>query len=297
VAAAKAPKLKGDDKRLFAKAVVGGMHTAALLDMGAECSVISSGQLKYLQYDKVRAPFSKIEGLSASGAISVICGAKTTVVVGSMTVEATLAVVDEAHVPDGLLLGVDVLEKLGLMDAMKTALAGLGAEVHLGSPTARVSTVGAAGAASTGASASADSAGASAETAHDEDRYETAETIDKVDLSHLDDVPDLRDHLRGVLQKYRLAFLREGRLPEAAAIPPIAIRVQGPPVIVAQRPWNVETEQKLAGHEHLLVKDGLARWVDSSAWRGEPLLVWKPDGSTRYTGDYRKANRSIVLDS
>ena len=67
---------------------------------------------------------------------------------------------------------------------------------------------------------------ATGETVHDEDRYEAAEAIDQVDLSHLDDVPDLRDELRGVLHANRLAFLRDGRLPEAAAIPPVSIRVQ-----------------------------------------------------------------------
>ena len=281
LAATKAPaQMKSHDKRLFARVVIGGMQTAALLDMGAECSVISSGQLKHFDYVKVRAPFSKIEGLSASGAIGVICGARTVVVVGSISVEATLAVVDEAHVPDGLLLGVDVLEKLGLMDAMRSALAGLGAEVRLGTTAAHVA-----------------AAQAEVETEHEEDRYETTEAIDKVDLSHLDDLPDLRDKLRAVLHLRRMAFLRDGRLPEAAAIPPVVIRVDGPPVIVAQRPWSAEVEQRIAEHERLLVKDGVARWVDSSAWRGEPLLVWKPDGTTRYTGDYRKTNRSIVMDA
>ena len=284
--AAAAVQAKRKDKRLFARVTVGGMQTAALMDNGAECSVISSGQLQHLRFEKVEAPFDKIEGISASGAINVIYGAKTTVVVGSVSVVAILAVVEEAHVPDGLLLGVDVLEKLGLMDALRAALEGIGAEIILGATTAHVAEA-----------MGADYGAATGETVHDEDRYEAAEAIDQVDLSHLDDVPDLRDELRGVLHANRLAFLRDGRLPEAAAIPPVSIRVQGPPVIVAQRPWSAEAEKRIAEHERLLVKDGVARWVDSSAWRGEPLLVWKPDGSTRYTGDYRKANRSIVMDS
>ena len=54
---------------------------------------------------------------------------------------------------------------------------------------------------------------------------------------------------------------------------------------------------RLADHERLMVKEGLAHWIASSAWRGEPLLVWKPDGCTRHTGDYRKTNRSITTES
>ena len=71
--------------------------------------------------------------------------------------------------------------------------------------------------------------------------------------------------------------------------------------LLASRKSEISGEEeelsRIADHERLLVKEGLAHWVTLSAWRGEPLLVWKPDGSTRYTGDYRKANRSITMES
>jgi RNase H-like domain found in reverse transcriptase/Reverse transcriptase (RNA-dependent DNA polymerase)/Integrase zinc binding domain len=268
------------DRRLFVRVAVGGIWSGALVDGGAECSVLPVSELENVAYARVAAPYSHIEGLSSSGSVKVICGARTMLTVGKVETGVTFAVVKDEHVPDGILLGADVLEPLGLMSAMRDALEGLGAVIHVGA--AEAASVAAAKAASEG---------------EEDDRGEDEGAFDKIDLAHLDDFPDLRDEMRRVLKRHREAFLKEGRLPKAANIPPVVIRVQGPPVIVAQRPWNEETAARIAEHERLLVRDGVARWVSSSAWRGEPLLVWKPDKTTRYTGDYRKANKSIVMDA
>lgn len=270
-----------EDRRLFVKAAVGGVDGGALLDGGATCSVIGDDRLKDVKYERVTAPFRSIEGLSPAGPVAVLFGARTVVVVGSVNVDVTFAVVPGAQVPDGVLLGVDALEQLGLMEAMADTLKGLGAEVMWGS---------------TDAARAATAKGGEA-AAEEDDRWETVEAINALDLSHLDDMPEERDELRAILIEHRKAFLREGRLPKPANIPPVVVRVSGPPVIVSQRPWTPEVAKRLADHERLLVGEGLARWVQSSAWRGEPLLVWKPDGTTRYTGDYRKTNRSIMMES
>ncbi len=280
--AAAAAARASQDRRLFVKAEVGGVVAGSLLDNGATCSVIGIDRLKGMQYARVAAPYAAIEGLSPSGAVKVLYGATMDVVVGSVKIEVTFAVVPSAHIPDGILLGVDALEQLGLMDAMSAALKGLGAEIMWGSKSA-----------ATAATAKE----SESDRRDEEDRWETVEAINAYDLSHLDDLPKERDELRAILLEHRRAFLREGRLPKKANIPPVVIRVSGPPVIVSQRPWSPEVQEKLADHEHLLVGEGLARWVESAAWRGEPLLVWKPDGTTRYTGDYRKTNRSIMMES
>ena len=90
-----------------------------IIDNGASCSVVGEDLLARVKPKKIDAPYSSIQGLSRSGAVRVLCGARVEAVVGEVTITADFAVVPSAHVPDGLLLGVDALEKLRLLEAMR----------------------------------------------------------------------------------------------------------------------------------------------------------------------------------
>lgn len=251
-------------RRLFVSTCFGGKRLRALIDPGAECSVIRSSVLDGADWKRTESRWSRIAGVGG-GLSEVLHGARASLSVGRVSVGAEVTVVSELN--EELILGVDLLAKLGLLSALEKAVSAIEA---------------------------ADVSAAGVERSATRDyRGESAENIRRLDLSHLDDFPKERDRLRAALMEYRDVFLADGRLPHAAKVPPVKLRITGEPVIVAARPWSADTRAKLDGHESLLVREGLSFWVPSSEWRSEPLLVYKPDGSTRYTGDFKAANRSI----
>jgi hypothetical protein len=297
--------------RVWVDVGLGGREDSALFDPGAECSIVDRSKLQGIVWEAVPSRWGSLSAAKTGAVVEIETGARVRLRVGSREVDVVLAVVASGSVDEPLLLGADVLERLGLMDAIKAALRDMGAEPREGrAAAARTRAVGGAETRAETAAVAAAAAGAATVAAvgsaagprlarlgaelEDEGRWETAEAIAALDLSHLDDLPELRDRLRRELTRLRRAFLREGRLPAKARVPPVRIRVVGEPVIVHSRPWSLDTEKRLSGHEEELVREGLAWWVSSAAWRGEPLLVWKTNGTTRYTGDFRKTNKSLA---
>ena len=249
--------------RVFIRAHFAGKEFKALLDPGAECSLVGVEDLGGASFGRRRSRFTEVKGVGEGNA-KALFDARASLSVGGTTVPLCATVVE--RLDEGLILGVDALEAIGLMDTFRAAARALGEE-----------TIGHAASAKTG-----------------DYRGETVEAVMALDLSHLDDTPRARDRLRRVLLRYRGAFLAEGRLPTAARVPEARIQCTGPPVIVPTRTWNSEAREHLERHETMLVTEGLSFWVDSSQWRSEPLLVFKPDGTTRYTGDYKRANVSLA---
>ena len=267
----------GSGERIYVHCHFGGKPVTALVDPGAQASVVRTDLLSGAKWSRVQPAWSALRGFTGGKAVVVAYGARAGLSVGSVSICASVLVVGVSESDELLILGADVLESLGLMEGIRTALGKMGAEA-----------VGADGVALVGALE------ASGGKNDREERGESLEAIEALDLSHLDALPVERDRLRAILRRFRLQFLKEGRLPGLSKLPEARLRVVGKPVIVRARAWSEEQRQRLEIHENLLIDEGLAEWVSSSAWRGEPLLVWKTGGGTRYTGDYKAANVSLL---
>ena len=198
------------------------------MDPGADCSIIGEEALKGREFKKVAARWSAITGVEGVAPLQVLYGAHASLSVGAKTVSVVLAVVP--HLSEEIILGVDVLEPLGVLGPMREAIEALG-----------VATI-------------AVAKGAESQ----DDRAESEEAILSLDLSHIDDVPAERDRLRAALLEYRDVFVAEGRLPHAARVPPAQLHATGGPTVVPARTWNADTRRGLESHEELLVKEGLA---------------------------------------
>ena len=263
-------------KRIWVDAQLGGRSRKALVDSGADCSLVRRGALQGAQWRATPSVWAAVEA-PGGGAARVLGGAQLSVLVGRRRIDAEFVVVADGDLADDAILGADVLGKLGVMHAVEARLRGLGAKVEardvLGRPTAAAS------------------------SASDGDRYEDEAAVGALDLSHLDDVPDLREEVRALLLAHRKCFLRDGRLPEAALVPPVHIDVVGPPKVAHERPWSPEYELQLRAHEELFKRDGLASDATRSRWRSEPHLVAKKDGTTRYVVDHAHANPSLAFNA
>ena len=242
------------------RAFLGGKELRALVDAGAECSLISEEALVGVEHQNREPRFQWIQGVGGAR-LRVRKDVRANLSIGPRSLPLRVSMV--SNLEEGLILGADALEALGIMGKLQEAVDAL------------------------------DMAHAAAAKGEDF-RGESMETVMAHDLSHLDDVPEQRDRLRRILVKYRGVFLAEGRLPKAARVPMADLKTTGTPTVVPTRPWSIDTQRAIAGHEALLVGEGLSFWVDSSQWRSEPLLVFKPDGSTRYTGDFKRANVSLA---
>jgi hypothetical protein len=252
--------------RIFVDVGLGGRSRRALVDIGAECTVAPEAAIQGIKFRRMPPRWSAIQTPNGSRS-EVLYSARTSLQFGRAGTRVEVQIV--AALDEDLIIGCDALASLGLLEKFRNCVRDMGARL---------------------ASARAvDSTG--------DYRGEGEEYIAKVDLSHLDGFPEQRDRLKAALLKYRGVFLAKGRLPGPARVPPAAIVTTGPPVIVAARPWGYDTRVALKEHERLLVDEGLSFPVASSEWRSEPLLVWKPDGSTRYTGDYKAANGSLASEA
>ncbi len=255
----------GEAKRIHICAVFGGRWMTMLVDIGAQCSIGDEAALQGCQFKRAAPAWSAIAGVGGIEPLPVLYGARAGLSVGARTVLLTLSVV--RGLGEEVILGVDALEALGILGSMRRAVESLGVAIV---------------------------AAAEVEGPKDDYRGESVEAIMALDLSHLDDVPEERDRLRAALVEYRGVFLAEGRLPHAAKVPPVRIRVIGDAVIVPSRPWNSETREELEKHEDLMIKEGLSFFVDSSEWRSEPLVIRRPGRKTRHVGDFRAVNGSLA---
>jgi Integrase zinc binding domain/RNase H-like domain found in reverse transcriptase len=272
----------GESDRIWVKAHVGGRIMSALVDPGGGCSVIERRLLEGIQWQRSQPRWSAVEGIAKGGEVPIEATAIVDLRVGrAHLLDASFQVVasDRTSVP--LLLGADVLGRLGVMRVVRDAILGIGARPEscldledVGPAVAAVASV----------------------SDIFEEAYETVEAVKAFDLHCLDDVPEQRDRLRALLLRFRKRFIRKGYLPPLSNMSPVKVNVMGPPVQEAMRPWSQTTTQVLSGFEEDFVRYGHARYVDRSPWRAEPLLVPKANW-WRYVSDYKGTNKSLVANA
>ena len=284
---------RASGKRKWIAVRMGTKAVPALVDGGAECSIVGEDTLTGIEHKVVKSPWRAIAGLASAREVPVLFGARVWLGVGHRKeFEAEFAVVPSADTTEALILGADVLAHLGVIDAVTKALAMVGAEAADSAEAA----MGGRRRAEVGTAASRGKEKEDTE-GDEEDRAESLETIANLDLSHLDDLPKERDRLRKALIQYRQVFIRKDCLPPFAKMPEVSFKVIGAPVIDAMRPWSQWAQKELVRHEDKFIKYGHARWVDKSEWRAEPVLAAKADNTSRYTIDNSRTGRSIAVDA
>ena len=284
------PTAVAGSDRVWVEVTLGTQRRAALVDPGAACSVISERALGGVRWRKGVSRWTAIEGLAAGEEVPVVASALVALGIGRKKLsQVEFAVVGADKTSEAVILGADVLGRLGLMDALRGALGALGVTAMSSTDVgARRDAVSAVNAEARGPAGMVDV----------DDGTETLEAVDRVDLRHLDDVPEERDRLRRVLRRYRGRFVRPGRLPRISRLKPVEFKLTGPPVQEAARPWSPAMEELLRAHEDAFVSSGHAEWVSSASWRAEPHLVPKGDTKvTRYTVDHKGTNRSIAPEA
>ena len=280
-------------KRKWIAVKMGTKAVPALVDGGAECSIVGEDTLRGIEHKVVKSPWRAIAGLASAREVPVLFGARVWLRVGHCKeFEVEFAVVPSADTTEALILGADVLAHIGVIDAMIKALALAGAEAADSAEAA----MGGRKRAEVGTAVSRRKEKKDIEGG-EEDRAESLGTINNLNLSHLDDLPKERDRLRRALIQYRQVFIRKDCLPPFAKMPEVSFKVIGAPVIDAMRPWSQWAQKELARHEDKFVKYGHAKWVEKSEWRAEPVLAAKADNTSRYTIDNSRTGRSIAVDA
>jgi hypothetical protein len=134
-----------------------------------------------------------------------------------------------------------------------------------------------------------------------DDVYEPESAFDKLDLSHIDE--DLREPFRAALKARRRAFCRQECLPPACKAAPIKLVLKpgaGQPAVMKQRAWSPAVREQHEYHEQRRLKYGTAVVIKETTpyeRRAEPLLVWKPDNTTRQVIDASLINPQLVTDT
>lgn len=265
-----------DHRRVWVEVLIGGRRRTVCADPAATHSVVGLQDLDGCQYTRAIGdhPVRAFDGHEL-----VVTGkAFTTVSVGSASVKVAFLIVPGA--PE-ILLGADALNPLGVMEVMASAFTRLGAvvvrEEALPLTAAAVSAIN-----------------------FPDDVYEPASSFAQLDLSHIDE--DLREGFRAALIARRRAFCRAECLPPACKAEPVKLVLKqgaGGPAVMKQRPWSPETRDQHYWHEQRRLKYDTAMVVTDTPLyerRAEPLLVWKPDGTTRQVVDESLVNPQFVID-
>ena len=266
-------------RRFHVMVDLGGRQIKALVDTGADCSIVGRSVFKGMsvQYNTVGQHFDAIV-LVGGQRIAILGHVKVRINIGRREVLAEMLVVD-GH---DLLLGTDVLGKLGVMDAVEAALKTIGADI-VEAPTLPVEAAAAAG----------------EDSPSPDDRYVSEAEIMALKLTHLG--PTQQERLRQVLLKHRKAFIRDGALPYPCKAPPAKIRVvdDGPAMMPARR-RTPEAQEELRRHEEKLLKwDIVERVLEAPpvAYRAEAHLVYRDDKpDSRHVIDYTLVNPRILDD-
>ena len=200
------------------------------------------------------------------------------VLVGETSISVTFIVV--SGVSD-VLLGADALSKLGVMNSMQSTFEALGARVsRAAAPHAHE---------------------VSAVYSFPTDIYESVEAFDKLNLDHID--ADLRERFRDELKKRRRAFVKAECLPPTCTAPPVKLVLKpgaGQPAVMKQRAWSPAVEAQHDYHEQRRLHFDTAVMINSTTQyerRAEPILVHKPDGTTRQVIDATLINPQLVTDT
>lgn len=260
----------------------GGVKVVGLIDTGATDTFVSAQTLRTggILYRDLGS--TTIRAAEAFGGTEVE-------IVGRVELPITLGtrrVISHAFVYAGrgeLILGMDILSRLGVAEAVEGRLSELG--VRMG----RQAELPAAAAARPGRPEPTP-----------EDCFESAEDVrEKAVLGPMD--PDQRERLLDLLAAHHTVFLRDGALPPECNWGPAHIRVHGTPdAVMRARPRTEAQRAEMRRHEDKMEQFGIAATLVGRPPRfnvlAESLLVPKPSGDSRHVVDLSHLNPFVVSD-
>jgi hypothetical protein len=264
---------EAEHRRVWVSATFGGVAVVACADSAASWTTIGPSHLIGARYTRSNAPF--LSAMLADGGKGGVLGiAHVNVKIGDHRPIVAACIILEGATD--ILLGTDVLDELGALDALETALRSTGATVHRSETVPSVASV----------------------SAYPEDVCETIEAFKAFDLSHIDE--DLREGFRGELIKRRKAFLRDGCMPPACKHPAVKLVLKpgaGAPAVQKARAWSPMVRAEIVKHTEAGLHFGVYVPVHGTPLyerRAEPLVVWKDDGSSRMVIDESALNPQLV---
>jgi predicted aspartyl protease len=261
--------------RLTVRVTIGGKERVGLVDTGSNWTVISRSALSGLCYSDRQANVKQAQVVG--GGIVAISGVVAIgIEIGTHKIQADVAVIDGDNV-NSLIIGTDVLDRLGVMDGVREKLTALGARVEataLGAEIGRVNV---------------DPRPAS-EISID------PKLVEELDLSHIK-LPRQREELRQLLRECADIFtLGNVYPPPLKDYPEINLYArEGVEVdaVMRQRDWSLPVQGEMKNHIEKLVKYQIAEKVVDQAdanIRSEPLLVGDLDDNTRFVIDMSMVN-------